>query len=319
MEISRRGVLTLAVSGAAAVLAGPIAPARAGTVPRLQSAGALRRFPGDPGAGRLYYGASKPTPVRSWENQMGQRLAVHRRYYQSYQLDELVRQGRRDLDRTRLPHQSMKPPGTWGEVAAGAHDGWIRSVADGLGRLQAPVFFTVHHEPEDDAGSSGMQPQDFVRMTTRVISIFGDRAPKVTVFPVLMGWTFDPRSGRNPAEWSVPTARILGVDIYNPWSPTNNLDWVPFRSRLDQVRAYAGGRPIAIGEYGCRTDASRPGRAADWMRDAFDYARANNVVSMSYFNSYLNSPDGTWELDTERGRVFANNLGSASVARVGTI
>lgn len=317
MELSRRSVLALALSGAAAGVVRTAPAAHARPIGTAQSFGAGTRFPGDPGVGRLYYGVSMPDGLMAWEAQLGRRVSLHRKYYQANQVEKIWRQARRDHERGRMPHLSSKPPGSWGAVAAGAQDAWIRSVADRLGRLRSPVFFTVHHEPEDDVGGSGMQPQDFVRMTTRVISIFSDRAPNVTVFPVLMGWTFDSRSGRNPADWWVPTARIFGADIYNPWSPTNNLDWVSFRSRLDRVRAYAGGRPIAIGEYGCRTDPTQPGRAANWMGDAFDYARANNVVSMSYFNSYLNSPDGTWELDVERGRVFASNLGSASIARIG--
>ena len=43
-----------------------------------------------------------------------------------------------------------------------------------------------------------------------------------------------------------------------------------------------------------------PGRAASWMIQAFDFALANNVVAMSYYDSSLNSPGGSWVLDQER-------------------
>ncbi len=315
MELSRRGVLALALGSATAALVGPALPARATPNSSVRSLGQLNRFPGDPGVSRLYYGAKVYDPLMPWESRLGRRLSVHRSFYQAYQMDLLVGQARRDLRHGRLPHVSTKPPSTWRSVATGQDDAWLRLLADRLRQLGGPVFFTIHHEPEDNAIGSGMQPQDFVAMTSRVVSIFSLRAPNVSVVPVLMSWTFDERSGRNPAEWFVPSAPVFGVDIYNPWSQTNGSPWESFDSQLQDTVKYAHGLPIAVGEYGCRTDPSNPGRAADWMRDAFDSARANNVVSMSYFNTWENAPDGTWELDAERERVFAAKLASDFVAR----
>ena len=36
------------------------------------------------------------------------------------------------------------------------------------------------------------------------------------------------------------------------------------------------------------------------MRDAFEYAYRNDIIGMSYFDSSLNSPDGSWVLDEVR-------------------
>lgn len=113
----------------------------------------------------------------------------------------------------------------------------------------------------------------------------------------------------------MPAAKVYGVDVYNPFS-SNDPKWVSFADKLDLIRPYAHGRPIAIGEYGCRNDPDNPDRAAQWMRDAFRYARHHNVVSMSYFNSSRNSPDGTWALDGKRAEVFEARLASANTARV---
>ncbi len=316
MELSRRGVLGLALGSAAAALVGPTTPARATSLRSVRSAAQLSRFPGDPGAGNLYYGAKVYDGLVRWENRtLGRPVSVHRSFYQAYQMDLLVRQARRDIRHSRLPHVSTKPPDTWNSVAVGNHDEWLNLLAYRLRRLGSPVFFTIHHEPEDNAAGWGMQPSDWVEMTSRVVSIFSRRAPNVSVVPVLMSWTFDPRSGRNPDDWFVPSAPIFGVDIYNPWSRTNGLPWETFSSQLQATVAHAHGRPIAVGEYGCRTDPSNPGRAAEWMRDAFDSARANNVVAMSYFNTWENAPDGTWELDAEREPVFASKLAADAVAR----
>ena len=81
------------------------------------------------------------------------------------------------------------------------------------------------------------------------------------------------------------------------------------------VRPYANGRPMVVGEYGCREDPRDPERAVRWMRRAFDYAITNDIICMSYFNSRQNSPDGTWELDGRRAEVFRRLLGRSEVAR----
>jgi hypothetical protein len=135
---------------------------------------------------------------------------------------------------------------------------------------------------------------------------------------VLQHWTFDPmRTDVDPSAWIVRDATVLGLDVYNPWSPTNGLDWRTFGSKVDEATIWFGDKPLAIGEYGCREDPENPGLAAEWLRDAADYARGHNIVSMSYFNSGENSPDGSWVLDGEREQAFADLLASDWVVRPG--
>jgi hypothetical protein len=55
--------------------------------------------------------------------------------------------------------------------------------------------------------------------------------------------------------------------------------------------------------------------AAEWLRDAADYALSHNIVSMSYFNSAQNSPEGTWALQGQTEEAFAELLASDWVAR----
>jgi hypothetical protein len=52
------------------------------------------------------------------------------------------------------------------------------------------------------------------------------------------------------------------------------------------------------------------------MNDAYDYAYAHHFVGMSYFNSGLNSPDGTWVMDAERMSVFKQYLSDPETARL---
>lgn len=284
------------------------------------SARPKRAFAGQPPPGHLYYGASLP-PHRSlpaWEAQLGTTLALNRSYFtpERNEAAHLVHQCRADLRRRRLPHVSTKVPGSWRDVADGRYDGWLAEMLTGLAREQAPVFFTLHHEPENDAGAPGWTSSDFVAMQRRAIRLARGLAPEVTVVPVLQRWTFEPlNSHGDPAAWLVPEAAVMGVDIYNAWSPTNGKAWRSFGSCVDDVLGWVGDQPVAIGEYGCREDPLNPGLAADWLRDAADYARDHHLVSLSYFNSAAHSPDGSLELSADMERTFARLLGSEWVAR----
>jgi hypothetical protein len=77
---------------------------------------------------------------------------------------------------------------------------------------------------------------------------------------------------------------------------------------LNRVKKWSGDKPIIVAEYGTRTDPARPGRAAQWMLDSYEYALANNVMVMDYFNT---APAGIKEpfiLDAERLAAYAQCL-----------
>jgi hypothetical protein len=279
-------------------------------------------FGGQPAPGHLYYGASLPghRSLSAWEQELGSTLALNRSYFtpDANETAQLVQQCRDDLAHRRLPHVSTKTPGTWQDVAAGDHDDWLSEVLHPLGEEHAPVFLTLHHEPENDAGPAGMKASDYIGMQRRAIRLAAELAPQVTVVPVLQHWTFEPLNvGADPSAWIVREAAVLGIDVYNAWSPTNGKTWRSFGSRVDDVSGWFGDTPFAIGEYGCREDPTDPGAAAQWVRDAAEYARTHNIVSMSYFNSGVHSPDGSLALHGGTERVFAEMLSSDWVARPG--
>jgi hypothetical protein len=332
MLMSRRGLLCLGAGVAVSVATSACSeardePGRASTPSRLPKPGrpasewpAGSRFPGRPAPGSLYYGASLPhhRSLPAWEESLGSTLALNRSYFtpDPNETAQLVRRCHDDLANRRLPHVSIKPAGTWRDVGAGARDDWLAGMLRPLGAESGPVFFTLHHEPENDVGPEGMQPSDFVAMQVRAIRIAAELAPQVTIVPVLQHWTFDPlHVNIDPSVWLVPGASVIGLDIYNPWSPTNGKAWRSFSSKADEVIGWFGDTPLAIGEYGCREDPANPGLAAQWLRDAAQYARTHNIVSMSYFNSGVDSPEGSYALRGETERTFAELLASDWVAR----
>jgi hypothetical protein len=270
--------------------------------------------------GFLYYGASVPygRSVTAWEEQLGSPLALHRSYFtpDRNEASQLIALCRDDLSNRRLPHVSVKPAGTWGDIASGRRDEWLASMLEPLGRNGFTAFFTLAHEPENDAGPPGMSPSDFVGMQRRAIRLAAELAPRVVIVPVLQHWTFSPmRFQGNPGSWLVEEAPVYGIDLYNAWSPVNGKEWRSFGSKFDEVIGWFGDKRLVVGEYGCRINAENPGLAAEWLRDAADYARSHNVISMSYFNSAVDAVDGTWELSGETEAAFAELLASEWVAR----
>jgi len=278
-------------------------------------------FAGQPRPGSLYYGAAFPADqsLSAWEAELGATLSLDRAYFtpDANEVAQLLRRCRTDLAAGRLPHVSMKPLGTWRQVAAGFADDWLASMFKPIGQLSGPVFFTMHHEPENDAGAPGMRPPDFVDMQRRLIRHAGRWAPNVTIVPVLQHLTFDPtRHDIDPREWITPEAAVFGLDTYNEWSLTNGGQWRTFGSLVEDVQRWAGETPLAIAEYGCRDDPRNPGAAAQWLRDAASYARDNNVVAMSYFNTTAGADDGSYLLDGDAERTFGRLLRASWVARV---
>jgi hypothetical protein len=315
MDISRRRLLTSVGAAGAATLLGATPSASAVTPTLLPTP----RFPGDPGRGRLYYGSSVPhyMDFAAFEGSLGRPLAAHRHYHQADGIRGLAADARRDVLAGRMPLASIKAPGSWAAVARGAHDGWLDALLGAVATVGGPMFLSIHHEPEDDAFSrTGMRPGDWVAMQERAIRRAATRARRVTIVPVLMQWTFNPASGRRPAAWMVPSARVFGFDVYNSWSPTNGRRWTSFAEEVQRVLPWAGGRPMVVAEYGCRADPADPERAVRWMRNAFEYALDHNVAAMAYFNSRLNSPDGSWELSGRRAEVFRRLLARPEVARL---
>jgi hypothetical protein len=264
---------------------------------------------------RMYYGAAVPPErLAGLERAIGERLSCHRTYFVAGQENALVAQARNDVALGRVPLVSIKPPAGWAETAG--NTAWLDSLARPLSQVPGPVYLIIHHEPENDAASYGTAG-DFVAMQRAALHRAAKAGTNISVVPVLSTWSFDNSNlARQPEEWNVPEAPIYGVDLYNPWSPTNGAPWVSFQDRLALSLPTAAGRPILIGEYGCRTDPSQPGRAAEWLTAAFGHALAAKVEAMAYFDSYRNSSDASWELDAETLPVFARLMQQRHVAHL---
>ena len=311
--LTRRHLLQASAITAAGGALATTTSAPAGAAVQRGTAAGAGTLPGLPAKHRLYYGAiiSSTSSVTEMENDLGMRLGSRRNYFQPDNVAGLLRRAREDVATGRFSILSIKPPGTWKSVATRQHNAWLNQILDGLAALDAPMTFTVNHEPENDVGrvGSGMTPYWYKRMTRHIVKKAANRAPQVNVIQILMAWTFHPMSHRKPEKWLASSCRMFGMDAYNWWSPTSGSQkWVEFGQMLDRAKVYAGNRPIVVAEYGTRTDPDNPGRAATWMRDAYEYALDNNVIAMDYFNT---APPGIKEpfvLDAERMAAFQECL-----------
>jgi len=234
-------------------------------------------------------------------------MGLRRTFFQWSQREtSMVTTAQADIRAGRVPWVSVKPPG-WSSVASGAYDAQIDSMLRKLDSLGGPVWLTVHHEPEggagvnspDDPGGATAWRAMQQRIRARITAV---GTKNIAFGSVLMSYTWDPGSGRNPAEWWVAnTFDFAGVDHYVYKESVASMNTAPFRS----VRSFYASRgvPIALGEWGNRgTDAV----AANEMQAFYDLAIGSatdgagaRVVGMAYFDSNLNSPDGGWSLTGE--------------------
>ena len=109
----------------------------------------------------------------------------------------------------------------------------------------------------------------------------------------------------NLLDWYDPDAcDIVGLDQYNhkSFNPDNRKAWRSTEDCLtivDIAQRVLPGKPVAIAEWGVRTNPATKGAAAGWMQDFYQGALRRGVVGLSFFDSGLNVNDGgsPWTLD----------------------
>ena len=270
-------------------------------------------YPGQPANGTLMWGASitgNGDPVKRHEDPAGHALTLRRTFFQwSARTGGMVTMARNDLAKGRLPWVSIKTP-SWAAMGRGDHDAEIDAMLKALDALNGPVWLAMHHEPEgggstnspDDPGGPAAHVEMNRRVRERMTKLGTDN---IALAPILMSWTWNPSSGRNPNDWWAPGIYdFVGIDHYRD----NNESLLT--STWATVRSWAGskGVDIAVGEWGARgTDAAAGERVREWYNAAAGShkdGKGGRVVGLSAFDSSLNSPSGSWELKGKQLEVF---------------
>lgn len=189
------------------------------------------------------------------------------------------------------------------KLAAGLYDAKIRSLCT----LYPGTFLVIvdHHECEDDIEAGAFTAAQWRAGADHMAGVVnGLGLDHVEPWAILMGWTWDAASGRNPENYWVPSLKGYAVDTYNdasarhdnvkPWKTPAQL-MGPFLDWCATKRT-ATGEELETGwtEFGCCPDFADPTRAANYISGAVTYAKGRNVRLMSYFNAP--GPKGDWSL-----------------------
>lgn len=268
------------------------------------------RFPGDPNpkasGNKAYWGASGPH-IEEHEAATGTSVSVHRTFYQwdhvtnlSSNLYQTVQE---DHAKNRLPHISIKTAG-WQALASGQYDAQLDAMLKKLDSYGKPVWLTVHHEPEG-GGDSGNTPDDSggapawramqIKVRQRITST---GVKNIGFLPILMSYTWNPGSGRNPEDWWVPGIwDAYFVDSYQKSEAASSFMTAHFTAFVAWVEAK--GLPFGLGEW---ANQGSDTQAANEMQVFWDWSRVNNkdMLSYSYYDTPLNpGPEGSHELAGE--------------------
>lgn len=259
-------------------------------------------FPGDPGKGFIRWGSSiggNADPVARHESIAGVPMGVRRTFYDMSKVTSLVNTCSADIAAGRIPWVSVKLGATWRNVAAGTIDTALDAMFKRLALLPGPIWFTAHHEPEGGNGTpypddgQGTEP-DWRNMQVRVRRVLDASGAKNIAFaPILMSWTWDTRSGRNPLNYWVPDIwDFAGIDHYKDNTSTTPL--AEMAGWKECLKFYtARNLRIGVGEWGNRSTGTL---GVQQMQAFYDHLLSIDSPGCAYFDSALNTTNGSWEL-----------------------
>jgi hypothetical protein len=270
------------------------------------SNGAAISSRGVPAAGNALFGAAvgSNSDAVPFEQEVGQRLGVHRTYWGPTNTASAIRTARTDLAVGRLPWLSFKLPYTWDRMAAGDGDAWAKDLATQLSQLPGPVWVAFYHEPE------GKGPiADWKKMQERLGPIVRNTAPNVAFTVILTGWNqmYGPAEYHLDAIWPNTKVDVAGFDIYNFYATTNKEGTTFTKpsnllgNYFQPISAWAKSKGIAWGlaETGIndKAAADNPGL----IEKTYAEMVSTGGVAFSYFNTNLNS-SSTWAITTAAKR-----------------
>ena len=188
---------------------------------------------------------------------------------------------------------------SWSEMAAGQHDADVRNLVTSIPANHL-TYLCWFHEPENDGTAAAFVPA--FRQFATVAKAVGRSNVKVTL--ILMTWTWNTASGRNPSDWwpGAEYVDAVGLDGYNSYNGTNKTTWKAlsdvFQTPTDWLRAH-GAREIGVAECGCRERIGDANAKANWLRDGVKWADSQRFSFFCYFDSDVGSAgEPPWWLRT---------------------
>lgn len=250
-------------------------------------------FAGDVKRGTIRWGCShnaNAIPL-THEQAAGRVVGNRRTFWRIDQTSSIVTSCAQDIAAGRVPWISIKLTrlATWLETANGKIDTQILDLIYKLGALPGPVWLTIHHEPEGGNGTpypdegEGSEPH-WRAMQTRVRTLLDrSQVTNIAFCPVLMAWTFDARSDRNPLDWWVDGIwDFAGIDNYVEASATS-VRTIGWNNALGFYEAKK--MRIALGEWGNKDHGAT---GAQEMQDWYNHLISIHSPGACYFDTNLN-------------------------------
>ncbi|MBI5087317.1 MAG: PKD domain-containing protein, partial [Actinobacteria bacterium] len=208
----------------------------------------------------------------------------------------------------------------WPSIATAAPgsqvDTEIRSWARRIRDFQAPIYVTLHHEPESTSTNQYGTSNDFIAAWRHWVEVFREEGATNVKFMWIMtdySYMVSSTDRRYAPKWYPGDDYIdaMAIDAYN-WhvcrpDPSQNNAWKTLAQIIEPFRAFGAQHPTEDmwpAELGTREDPHVANRKAGWIDQARELFKQPNYAQfkgITYFNADAinpNFPDCLWLVST---------------------
>ncbi|MFB9902651.1 hypothetical protein [Allokutzneria oryzae] len=178
------------------------------------------------------------------------------------------------------------------EILSGKHDKFFSDWFAAAPKDRT-TWWSYFHEPEDNIERGEFTAADYRAAFTHLDGL-ADKVgnPRLRTTLILMDWSLDPRSKRDWRDY-YPGKDVVDVQAWDMYDFLENGKYLSMEEyeRRKPTRAVtaAEGNEYAIAEFGGAIPEGRP----QWLADVAAWARANDAVFVTYFDSVVK---GDWRL-----------------------
>jgi hypothetical protein len=282
----------------------------------------------DPSAyGKGFSSASREAVLTDAEARLGRKFDIDHQFYRwgdalpNAYLRWTAAQGRYPFISLIAVDRGGKPV-QWADIASGKQDHYLSKVAKGIKQWGRSAYFSFHHEPEHeicpdnnpincDRTKFNGTTEDYQAAWRHIVGLF--RAAGVTNLSYV--WITTGSRFTNPKDYRYGPNLYPGSDVID-WIASDPYNFPAARggvvdySRWKSLGQLIGpwyrwsiktGKPLMLGEFGCRTDPSMPDRRAQWFAQAERELQTDfpQIKAVDYYdNSPRDEPGNDWRLFT---------------------
>lgn len=276
--------------------------------------------------------AALVSAVSEQQQGTGRRLDIVHRYHRWYDTfptsteESLVKQGH-SLFLNWEPIDARGVAMSWRAIAAGTHDAQIHALAARLKSLNAPVWISFSHEPEQQFAKHG-GAADFVAAYRHVHDLIqADGVNDVHWVWNVMGLSSPVWQARYKAMWPGDSyVDWIAWDPYN-WSDCRSRPWQSFLQTVQPFYNWLmsngfGGKPFMLAEFGTVEQPGNPAGKANWLGGIPSALKVlPNLKALVYFDLPAPPANCDWQIATspQAGTAFAALAKSSAFSRTATL